>query len=168
MKILAQLGYWLVAVGSMVFGLLGVFAPEFEKELLYKLALEPLRLADSNGLAVLLSEQRAAAALQVGFGALLVVVRRQVFEERRVNAIFLATLMLLPLSRLVSLFLDGLPNAMAVLVLVLEALVAAFFAVYFGGALWSRAARAAASSATTPAEGVPMAALEPTEPGEPS
>jgi hypothetical protein len=157
MKVLANVIYWVVAVVCVGLGVLGVFAPALERDLLLGLSFDKLRVVEGNDLAVLLSEHRAAAAYKAGFGALLIAARREVFGVRRVNAIFLVTLAFLPIARLASLVLDGLPNVPIVLLMLGQALLAAFFGVYFFGALWSKRAQAELTKNAEGALGAPSA-----------
>ena len=101
---IAFLGY--VAV-FLLSGAGSIFTAHWELEWLFGL--------DASGWpaearASLLNQYRFLRAVELGFGLFCVRFRREIFADPRFRQVFLASLLIIPLARLVSLGLDGWPR----------------------------------------------------------
>lgn len=98
----ARVLYFAYAAAFIVFGALSVAATPTEMQWLY--GMEPRVVPEG---AILLNQYRFLRVVEVGFGLLLLVFRREVFTEPRANAAVLGVFFAIPASRTLSIVLDG-------------------------------------------------------------
>jgi len=94
-------------VGALViFGAVGIFTAQFDQKLLFHLNTDDLAAQTS---ASLLSQYRFSRAIELGFGLFAGIFRREIYQQRTFNRLFLATMALGVVGRTISLFIDGRP-----------------------------------------------------------
>ena len=76
---------------------------------------------DANGSANVLSQYRFLRGLELGFGIIALRFRREIYAERTLNRLFLTTMGLGIVGRVMGLAIDGLPSLAMVSFLVFEA-----------------------------------------------
>ncbi|MEZ4375231.1 MAG: DUF4345 domain-containing protein [Polyangiaceae bacterium] len=67
-------------------------------------------MLEQSGVASLLNQLRYMGAIAIGFGAAVAVLNKQILTEKRHATLFVVVLLLMPLSRTISLFVDGFPH----------------------------------------------------------
>jgi Domain of unknown function (DUF4345) len=106
MKFLAYALFYGYVILLIVAGGWGVFFARFDHRLLFHLdvrALAPMSAAS------LVSQYRFLRAVEFGFGMFSIIYRREIFTSRAFNRLFLATMSLGVVARLISLIFDGPP-----------------------------------------------------------
>ncbi|MCB9679341.1 MAG: DUF4345 family protein [Alphaproteobacteria bacterium] len=127
---LARVVLWVAIVVFVAVGALGVMTSWFESTWLY-----PVEVA--GDLVTLRNQQRFLKSLELAWGVALFTLRRDVFVDPRITRLVLFLFWVTPLSRVLSMALEGLPHRDFVLLVCVE-LVGAFVlsarAVYAPGA----------------------------------
>ncbi len=85
-------------------------------------------MLELSGVASLLNQLRYMGAIAIGFGAAVAVLHKQILTEKRHATLFVVVLLLMPLSRTISLFMDGFPHFSLLLLMLGEY---GLFAVFF-------------------------------------
>lgn len=85
-------------------------------------------MLEQSGVASLLNQLRYMGAIAIGFGAAVAVLHKQILTEKRHATLFVVVLLLMPLSRTISLFIDGFPHFSLLLLMFGEY---GLFAVFF-------------------------------------
>jgi hypothetical protein len=98
-------------------GTLGVFTATVDHRLLFHLQVETLAPVT---MASLVSQYRFLRAIESGFGIFAFVFRKEIFESRPFNRLFLAIMFLGVAARVVSLVLDGQPLPVFYVFLIFE------------------------------------------------
>lgn len=136
----ARILYLAYAAAFIVFGALSVVATPTEMHWLY--GIEPRVVPEG---ATLLNQYRFLRVAEVGFGLLLILFRREAFTDPRANAAVLGVFAAIPLSRTVSMILDGWPGTFLFTFMLAE------YAIFAILALGSRAAVRARREGRIPA-----------------
>ena len=84
------------------------FAAQFDHNVLFNLDVQTLVPKTA---ASLLSQYRFLRAIEFGFGIFAVLFRKEIFSNPKFNRVFLATMLLGVVARIISFILDGQPNA---------------------------------------------------------
>ena len=101
-------------------GFWGAFInPAFDFRLLFKIDIQALPDFERINL---LSQYRFLRAIELGFGLFAVIFRRNIFNERKFNTLFLFIMLSGILARLVSILTDGIPSALMCFFLAYELL----------------------------------------------
>ncbi len=104
MKRAAHLLFYVWVAAAVLFGLGASLAATWELPLVYGLDLDGLATGDR---AALLNQYRFLRGLEAGVGVLFFVLRRDVFEDRRIGGLFVVVAGAGAAGRLLSLVLDG-------------------------------------------------------------
>lgn len=116
MKLLARICLWLYVLVFIASGG-AMFIGAHDAATLVGMTPETL---EQGGVSSLLNELRYLGAVAVGFGAAVAVLHKQILTEKRHAALFVLVSFMLPLSRTISLFMDGFPHYALVLLMLAE------------------------------------------------
>lgn len=132
MSALAKVGFWGYAIVLLLGGIVGAVGAEREMFLLFDLKVEEL----DESRAAFMHQYRFLRATEAGAGLLLLMLRKEIFTQRKFNAAFLGLLALVPAARTASLWLDGWPGLAHVTFMVLAYAVLGVFAAHSWQTLW--------------------------------
>ena len=104
-------------------------------------------MLEQSGVASLLNQLRYMGAIAIGFGAAVAVLNKQILTEKRHATLFVVVLLLMPLSRTISLFVDGFPHFSLLLLMLGEYGLFAVFFLHTKRNVWSRGKKAAGDPA---------------------
>ncbi|MCA9626383.1 MAG: DUF4345 domain-containing protein [Myxococcales bacterium] len=143
MKALARICLWLyvlVFIGAGGFMLIGA------KDAAQMVGVST-EMLEQSGVASLLNQLRYMGAIAIGFGAAVAVLNKQILTEKRHATLFVVVLLLMPLSRTISLFVDGFPHFSLLLLMLGEYGLFAVFFLHTKRNVWSRGKKAAGDPA---------------------
>jgi hypothetical protein len=106
MKILTLIFFHGYVWALIVFGGMGVFTAKLEQGILFRLPVDKL---EAQSAASMLSQYRFFRAVECGFGIFAFTCRKEIFEKRLFNRLFLGTMLGGVAARCLSLLLDGNP-----------------------------------------------------------
>jgi len=115
-KLLARICLWLYVLVFIASGA-AIFVGAHDAARLVGVTAETL---EQGGVSSLLNELRYLGAVAVGFGAAVAVLHKQILTEKRHAVLFVLVSFLLPLSRSISLFMDGVPHYALLLLMLAE------------------------------------------------
>ncbi len=126
MKLLARICLWFYVVVFVLAGGAVLFGAQGAAQMV---GITQLSLED-GGVVSLMNQLRYFGAIAIGFGATVAVLSKQILTEKRHATLFLIVLLLIPLSRTISLFMDGLPHYSLLLLMLAEYGLFALFVVH--------------------------------------
>ncbi|MCA9642357.1 MAG: DUF4345 family protein [Polyangiaceae bacterium] len=111
-------------------------------------------MLEQSGVASLLNQLRYMGAIAIGFGAAVAVLNKQILTEKRHASLFVVVLLLMPVSRTISLFIDGFPHFSLLLLMLGEYGLFTIFFLHTKRNVWSKGKAGAEEGAVPTTDGL--------------